>query len=126
MPPDGNQSAPSMRKLSLSHQGVETLLGAYDENLGYLETAFDVSVTVRGGEFTVDGSEEGEQLVSSLLTQLGELVRKGHPLRKGDVIAAARLIRQNHEVSLEDYMVTNRIEVAGGKAIWCKLVTLFN
>ena len=106
-----------MRKLSLPHEGVETLLGSYDENLRFIEKAFDVNVSVRGGDFTVDGSEEGERLVSSLLTQLGDLVKQGHKLNRGDVISAARLLRKDHDVSLKDFMVDNVIRVNGGRPV---------
>ena len=106
-----------MRKLSLPHDGVETLLGSYDENLRFIEEAFGVNVSVRGGEFTVEGSDESERLVSSLLSQLGELVKQGITLCRGDVISAARLFRNNHAVSLKEFMVNNVIRVDGGRRV---------
>ncbi|MFQ5718058.1 MAG: PhoH family protein [Acidobacteriota bacterium] len=117
MPSPARPVVELMRKLTLPDHGVDTLLGAYDENLRHLEKTFDVHLSVRGGEFTVDGSAEGERLVASLLSQLGELVRGGHTVRKADVLSAARLIRQDHDASLEDYLVTNRIHVAGGRSV---------
>ena len=60
-----------MKKVSLPDQGVAAILGDYDENLKYLEQTFGVNVSVRGGEFTVNGPDEGEALVSRLPVESG-------------------------------------------------------
>ncbi|MFQ5671363.1 MAG: PhoH family protein [Acidobacteriota bacterium] len=98
-----------MRKGSLPEQGLPSLLGDYDENLRFLEKAFGVRLSVRGGEFTVEGPEKEEQAVSLLLEQLGNLLRLGHSFRRGEVASAARLIRQHPHVSLEEYFVNHRV-----------------
>ena len=97
-----------MRKVSVSEKGLETLFGAYDENLKILEQAFRVKIAARGTEVIVRGDSGRTRLVAQLIRQLSDLAERGHRLRRQDVELAARLFREGGEVSLHKYLVEEK------------------
>jgi len=107
-----------MRKITLPQQGLDAILGNLDENLRLLEEKFAVSLSVRGGNFTIQGADENESQAESLLRQLGELLAQGHEFRKGDVAAAARLVLRDRNVSLQDYFIRHRVGSQGGRTVY--------
>jgi phosphate starvation-inducible PhoH-like protein len=109
-----------MRKISLPEQGIETLLGHLDENLRLLEDSFGVRLSVRGGEFTVDGPARGEERVETLLRQMGDLLRRGQTFRRGDMASAVRLVKQNGNVSLENYFVKHRVRTDARHSVYAR------
>jgi phosphate starvation-inducible protein PhoH and related proteins len=109
-----------MKRVSLPDQDLESLLGDYDENLRHIESTFGVTASARGGEFTIEGTEEAERQVAGLLQQLGGLLREGHVFRKGDVISAARLVQRNPLLSLRDYFVKDRVRTTQSRSVYPK------
>jgi len=107
-----------MRKITLPQHGLEGILGHLDENLHLLEESFGVRLSVRGGDFTVQGEDRKEVEVENLLQQLGGLLKKGHVFRKGDVASAVQLIQQDGKASLEDYFVGHLVQTQGGRAVY--------
>ena len=107
-----------MRKITLPQHGLEGILGHLDENLHLLEESFGVRLSVRGGDFTVQGEDRKEVEVENLLHQLGSLLKKGHVFRKGDVASAVQLIQQDGKASLEDYFVRHLVHTQGGRAVY--------
>jgi len=77
-----------------------------------------VRLSVRGGDFTVQGDDRDELKVENLLHQLGGLLKKGHVFRKGDVASAVQMIQQDGEASLEDYFVRHLVHTQGGRAVY--------
>jgi phosphate starvation-inducible PhoH-like protein len=107
-----------MKKISLPEQGLESLLGNLDENLRSLEEMFAVKISVRGGEFTIQGSPAQERRAGELLRQLGQLLQDGHTFRRGDVALAARLFRRNEGVSLKEYFVNHRVQTSATRSVY--------
>ncbi|MEE9217536.1 MAG: PhoH family protein [Acidobacteriota bacterium] len=101
-----------MRKLSVNERGLETLFGAYDENLKILEQAFRVKITARGTEITLRGDPTRTRLAARLIEQLSELAERGHILRRDEVELAVRFFRDNGEVSLARLLSENRLKAA--------------
>jgi phosphate starvation-inducible PhoH-like protein len=93
-----------MRKVSVSERGLESLFGAYDENLKLLEQAFRVKIAARGTEVTVRGDPARTRLAARLIAQLSELAERGHQLRRGDVETAVRLFRDNGDLPLQRFL----------------------
>ena len=107
-----------MRKLTLPQQGLDTILGHLDENVHLLEENFAVSLSVRGGDFTIQGSDENEAQVENLLRQLGELLAQGHIFRRGDVQVAANLLMRDRKASLQDYFIRHSVGSQGGRTVY--------
>jgi len=107
-----------MRKITLPQNGLEGVLGHLDENLRLMEESFQVRLSVRGGDFTVQGDDRNEVRVERLLRQLGGLLKKGHVFRKGDVASAVQLIQRDGDVLLEDYFVRHQVHTQGKRAVY--------
>ncbi|MDA1183682.1 MAG: PhoH family protein [Acidobacteria bacterium] len=94
-----------MRKIALPSEGIETLYGAHDVNLRYIETLLHVQIRTQGSELTVRGKRDGEQRAQRLFDQLGALLSEGYALANGDVQTAAQLVAGNSDLDLRDYFV---------------------
>ena len=81
-----------MRKIALASEGIETLYGAHDVNLRYIETLLRVQIRTQGSELTVRGDPDGEQQAQRLFDQLSALLSEGYSLANGDVQTAAQLV----------------------------------
>ena len=97
-----------MRKVSVSERGLESLFGAYDENLKVLEQAFRVKIAARGTEVIVRGDPSRTRLVTRLIGQLSEMAERGHRLRRADVELAVRMFRDNGDLSLAQLLGEER------------------
>ena len=99
-----------------------TLFGEQDENLRHVEELFRVRIMPRGTQLRIWGSKEDRVLTQKLLTDLYELIRRGHPLYKPDVGYAAQMLIQNpnvdvKEVFLDTIYITTKRKVVTPKSL---------
>jgi len=94
-----------MKKIALPEQGIETLYGARDANLKYIESLLDVQIRTHGGEITIEGDPKGELRAQQIFRQLKDLIDEGYPLGNGDVKTAAQLLVENADLDLRDYFL---------------------
>jgi phosphate starvation-inducible PhoH-like protein len=94
-----------MKRINLPEEGIETLIGSYDENLKHLETRFNVHVRTQGHELLVDGDTPGPELVERVVAQLSSLLREGYKLSNADVKTASDLVAQDQAVDLREYFL---------------------
>src|SRR5258705_5971794 len=94
-----------MKKIALPEQGIETLYGARDVNLKYIESLLDVQIRTHGGEITIEGDPKGELRAQQIFRQLKDLIDEGYPLSNGDVKTAAQLLVENADLDLRDYFL---------------------
>jgi len=111
-----------MKKIAVPEEGLETLFGAYDENLKQLEALFGVRIRTQGNEVTVDGDPTAVGKAERTLTELATLVQEGYRLSNGDVKTAAQLVAQDQQVALRDYLVKSNVKSAGRRQIAPKSV----
>ena len=57
-----------MKKIAVPEEGLDTLFGAYDENLKQLESLFGVRIRTQGNEITVDGEPAAVREAERTLT----------------------------------------------------------
>jgi len=94
-----------MKKIAVPEEGARALFGVHDENLKSLEKSLGVQIVSRGEQLLVEGDEKQVAKVSNIFEQLSSLAESGYRLTAGDLRVALRLIRQDPDVSLEDYFV---------------------
>ena len=92
-----------MIRLSVAQEGLEALFGIHDQNLKRIEKTFEVRISARGNEVTIDGPEEGMAQAGHLLGQLSTLVEGGFDLRAEDVRTALRVVQQAPGISLLEF-----------------------
>ena len=94
-----------MRKITLPQEGIETLYGARDSNLKYIESLLNIAIRTQGSELTVEGDPKAEQRAQLIFDQLRALMDEGYALANGDVKTAAQLLVENADLDLRDYFI---------------------
>ena len=92
-----------MRKIAVPEQGMDALVGSYDENLRYLESLLGVSIATQGHDLLVEGDPSAIGRVERLVTGLGQLSHEGYRLSNGDVKTAAQLVAESDTVDLREF-----------------------
>lgn len=92
-----------MKKLILPEQGLDVLFGPYDENIKYLESLFDITITARGNDLILDGNIRDLQIVEKILLDFAELVKEGRQPTAPELKAAFKQIADDKAFSLKDY-----------------------
>jgi phosphate starvation-inducible PhoH-like protein len=111
-----------MRKITVPDEGVESLFGAYDENLKHLEGLFGVRIRTNGHEVIVEGEAPEVGRAEKVIDQLVTLIRSGYKLGKGDVKTAAQLVVQDETVELADYFLRGATRTSGKRQVMPKSV----
>lgn len=106
-----------MKSISIPNQGALSLFGVHDANLKLIEKLLGVQLVTRGDELLVDGAPEQVQLLENVFSQLSALVDGGHRLASRDLQVALRLLRQDPNISLEDYFVRSVIHPSKNKRV---------
>ena len=94
-----------MRRIEVPDEGVETLFGAYDENLRHLESLFKVAIRTDGHGLLVEGEPAGVEQVEHLVGQVAALQRAGYRLAAGEVKMAAGLVAEDPRIDLRDHFL---------------------
>jgi phosphate starvation-inducible PhoH-like protein len=92
-----------MSKLILAEEGIESLFGAHDQNLKYLEKSFGVRMNARGNELNIEGEAAPVATVRRVMEDFSRLCQKGYRLRKEDVRTATRVVQQAPETDLVEF-----------------------
>ncbi len=81
---------------------IRLLFGEQDGNLKIIEKNVGVKIHARGNAVTVSGDPVGVELAEKLLSELYDLLRKGHPIYPNDILAAIRILAGDHSARLQD------------------------
>ncbi|MBI2834958.1 MAG: PhoH family protein [Acidobacteria bacterium] len=108
--------------MAVPEVGVETLFGAYDENLKNLETQFNVRIRTDGHDLVVEGDEADVERAERVIVQLCGLLRAGYQFSKGDVKTATQLVARDATVELRDYFLRSALRPAGKRQVSPKSV----
>ena len=81
---------------------VKLLFGENDSHLKLIEKSVGVRIHARGNTLTLSGDPIPVQLTEKLLTELYDLLRRGHPLYPNDIVSAVRILSANHAAKLKD------------------------
>ena len=111
-----------LKRITVPEASVETLFGAYDENLKHFESLFNVRIRTQGHELLVDGDGAGPQRVASIIDQLAGLMREGYRPSNGDVKTAADLVSQDPAFDLRDHFLKGTLTPGGKKRVSPKTI----
>jgi phosphate starvation-inducible PhoH-like protein len=81
---------------------LQHLVGQYDEHLKILENKFQISLSTRGNEFTLQGEKDNVTLVERIIEELASLCSRGYTLGPQDIHAAIRILSQDRTARLLD------------------------
>ncbi len=99
----------SSRRIAVPDEGVETLFGAYDDNLRHLESLFNVQIRTDGHGLIVDGDPAAIDKVGRVVDQVGALMREGYKFAQGEVKTAASLVAEDAGVELRDHFLRGTV-----------------
>ena len=111
-----------MTRITLPEEGIETLLGSYDENLKYLESLLGVRLRTQGHDLIVEGVPAGVSKIERLFGQLASLAQEGYRISNGDVKTAAQLVADDPAVDLRDYFLKSSLTQTGKRRVAPKSV----
>jgi len=78
-----------------------TLYGDLNKNLQTLEKSAGVTINARGTNLRITGVPHAVELVSSLLTQLYELIGKGYPVYSSDFVFGLKILESTPKARLD-------------------------
>src|SRR3954465_375649 len=111
-----------MKRITVPEEGLETLFGAYDDNLKRLESLFTVKIRTQGNDLLIDGDPVNVDKADRVVTQLSSLIRDGFKLSNTDVKTAGDLVAQDTLVDLRDHFLKGSLTAAGKKRVAPKTV----
>lgn len=93
----------NLKKIVLPEKGLDVLFGPYDENIKYIESLLDVTITVRGNDLMLDGTDQDIRTVERILEDFAELVRDNRVPNAQELKNAFKQIAEDRALSLLDY-----------------------
>jgi phosphate starvation-inducible PhoH-like protein len=111
-----------MRKIAVPEEGIETLFGAYDENLRFLESFLNVTIRTQGQDLLVEGEPSNIAKVERVVAELSSLIRDGYRLTNGEVRTATQLVAENDAIELRDYFLREAARPVGRRQVVPKSV----
>ena len=113
-----------MKTIRLESRAIEALAGHQDETLRLIEDRFDVSVSARGDEVTVQADDpEGaprEERVADLIRQIAALQAKGVVLGRDDFKTAVGIMARSAEAKLAEHFLDSRLRPSPRKTVVAK------
>lgn len=106
-----------MRKIQIPQNHFVNLVGRLDENLKAIEKVLPVRVSARGNEIFIEGQEQTEELVESLLSKFVDLQQAGYTLSVSDVRTAAGLIEKDPNIDLRKFFLSNKVVPSSKKNV---------
>ena len=106
-----------MRKVVVSERGIESLFGNLDENLRAIEKGFQVGISARGSNITLEGESRDVEMVAELFRQLSGLLKKGYSLKREDVEVSIRLLKDGDGADLEEFFLKNRVQASRHRVV---------
>jgi phosphate starvation-inducible PhoH-like protein len=106
-----------MKKSVALGQGAEAIFGTLDENLQYLETAFDVRISLSENTFNIEGTDSQVEIIERLILDYNQIRREGVVFNNGDLKSIFRIISEDATIRLRDCLSPAKMRVSGRKQI---------
>jgi phosphate starvation-inducible PhoH-like protein len=107
----------NIKKIELPAQGLKTLFGVQDQNIKYLETLLDISISARGNEIMLDGDPKDIETVERILLDFADLFDEGNTFSDKELRDAFKQISEDTAYSLKDYFTLARFNPSGKKQV---------
>ena len=106
-----------MKKSVALGQGAEAIFGTLDENLQYLETAFDVRLSLSENTFNIEGTDSQVEIIERLILDYNQIRREGVVFNNGDLKSIFKIISEDATIRLRDCLSPAKMRVSGRKQI---------
>ena len=106
-----------MKKNVTFGQGAETLFGTLDENLHFLETAFEVRLSLDENNLIIEGSDAQVGIIERLIADYDQVRQEGVLFSNSDLKSVIRIISEDSSLRLRDCFPSGKSRICGRKAI---------
>jgi phosphate starvation-inducible PhoH-like protein len=106
-----------MKKSVALGQGAEVIFGTLDENLQFLETAFDVRISLSENTFIIEGSDSRVEIIERLILDYNQIRREGIVFSNGDLKSIFKIISEDTTIRLRDCVSPAKTRVSGRRQI---------
>jgi phosphate starvation-inducible PhoH-like protein len=106
-----------MKKNVTFGQGAEAIFGTLDENLQFLESAFDVRITQAENNLIIEGSDSRVDVIEGLILDYNQLRREGIVFTNGDFKSIIRIISEDLSLRLRDCFPSVKGRICGRKTV---------
>jgi phosphate starvation-inducible protein PhoH and related proteins len=106
-----------MKKSVAFGQGAEAIFGTLDENLRYLESAFDVRISQAESNLVIEGPDDQVNIIERLILDYNQIRREGIVFTNGDFKSIIKIISEDSSVRLRDCFPSVKGRVCGGKTV---------
>jgi phosphate starvation-inducible protein PhoH and related proteins len=97
--------------------GAEAVFGTLDENLRFLESAFDVQIILSENSLTVEGASPQVEIIERLIQDYNQIHREGIAFSSGDLKSVIKIIAEDSSIRLRDCLTPVRARSFGRKQI---------
>jgi len=99
------QGQRSPRRISFDNIGaLQALVGELSKNIKYIEKCLGVSISLKGNTLSVYGDSPVDELAERLIKQLYSMAREGYPVNPADISQSVRLLDQNPNAKIKDFL----------------------
>jgi phosphate starvation-inducible PhoH-like protein len=106
-----------MKKSVTFGQGAEAIFGTLDENLRFLESAFEVRLSLDENHLIIEGSDHQVGIIERLILDYNQVRREGVVFSNGDFKSIIKIIAEDSSLRLRDCFPSNKSRICGRKAI---------
>jgi phosphate starvation-inducible protein PhoH and related proteins len=106
-----------MKKSVAFGQGAEALFGTLDENLHFLESAFDVRLSLNENNLVIEGSATHVDVIEQLVLDYNQVRREGIQFSNGDLKSIIKILSEDSTLRLQDCFPGTKTRICGRKAI---------
>jgi phosphate starvation-inducible PhoH-like protein len=106
-----------MKKNVELSQGAEVIFGTLDENLRFLESAFDVQLSLAENHLSIEGDGPRIEIIERLILDFNQIRREGTALSNDDLKSVIKIIAEDSRIRLRDCLAPGRTRTFGRKQI---------
>jgi phosphate starvation-inducible PhoH-like protein len=106
-----------MKKSVAFGQGAEALFGTLDENLHFLESAFDVRLSLNENNLVIEGSDTHVDVIEQLVLDYNQVRQEGIQFSNSDLKSIIKILSEDSTLRLQDCFPGTKTRICGRKAI---------
>lgn len=106
-----------MKKSVTFGQGAEAIFGTHDENLRFLESTFEVRLSLDENSLVIEGADRQVGIIERLILDYNHLRHEGFEFTNGDFKSVIRIIAEDSSLRLRDCFPSPKSRICGRKTI---------
>ncbi len=104
------------KSVALGH-GAETIFGTLDENLAFVESVFDVRLSLASETLLIEGKAGDVEIVASAVRDFNQVREQGFRFNNGEFKSILKIISEDPKVRLKDCVLVPGRRLSGRKQI---------